>query len=76
MILEILIAASSLADGMARMRNWLDHNHCEPVRFETSTDEAGAVLIRVEFADGTDAAAFRTAFAEDSDQTQAAAAWW
>ena len=74
MILQIPIPVPDLADAMARMRSWLDERHCTPILFATKSVQADTVLIRVEFADSTDAAAFRTAFAGGGGQTQAAVA--
>ena len=62
MIAEIPISAATLAGTLANMRSWLDHNRCEPVRFETKSGEPGTVVIRVEFKTDSDAQAFRLAF--------------
>ena len=62
MIAEIPINAAALAGTLANMRNWLDHNRCEPVRFETESGEPGNLVIRVEFKTDSDAQAFRLAF--------------
>jgi hypothetical protein len=47
---------------LANMRTWLDHNHCEPVRFEIKSGKTGTVTIRVEFKSDSDAEAFQRAF--------------
>ena len=62
MIVELPISAATLAGTLANMRNWLDHNRCEPVRFETKSGERGTVVIRVEFKADSHAKAFRLAF--------------
>jgi hypothetical protein len=63
MIVEMAISADTLAGALANMRNWLDANRCTPVLFQTkSSEQPGVILIRVEFAGGADAEAFRRAF--------------
>ena len=74
MIAEIPISAATLAGTLANMRSWLDHNHCEPVRFETKSGEPGIVVVRVEFKSDSDAQAFRLAFATGAPETTVVAA--
>jgi hypothetical protein len=75
MIVEIMISAAELADTMGAMRNWLDIAHCTPVVFQAkSSEQSGAVLIRVEFKDDTDATAFRLAFYAGAPDVPSAAA--
>ena len=74
MIAEIPISAATLAGTLANMRSWLDHNRCEPVRFETKSGEPGTVVIRVEFKTDSDAQAFRLAFATGGPETTVVAA--
>ena len=58
------IDTASLADAMSQMRDWLDKRACMPILFATTREQLGTVVIRVEFADGGDAAAFRAAFGQ------------
>ena len=74
MVVDIPINASSLGDTMGRMRSWLDEHNCTPVLFATKSEQPGAVLIHVEFADAADAAAFRAAFGAAEPEASAAAA--
>lgn len=46
---ETRITRSSFADTLGAMRDWLDRNPTGPVKFETASEESGAILIRVEF---------------------------
>jgi hypothetical protein len=73
MVVDIPISAASLADTMGRMRSWLEKHQCTPVLFATKTEQRGAVLIRVEFADAADAVAFQVAFGAAEPEAPAAA---
>ena len=72
--MEIPISAATLGGTLANMRTWLDHNHCEPVRFETHSRKPGSVVIRVEFKSDGDAEAFRLAFGTGAAETMLATA--
>lgn len=74
MIVEIPISTGSLAGFLANMRNWLDHNACTPVLFQTESQEPGTILIRIGFAAINDAERFRKAFGADSPDIAGAAA--
>ena len=74
MVVELSVNSASLADAMGRMRNCLDRRRCTPVLFATSSDATGTVLIRIEFADAADAAAFRASFRPAEPEAPAAAA--
>ena len=75
MIVEIPVSAGALADALANMRTWLDHNHCEPVLFRTrKSQDADTVLIRVEFKEDTGAEAFQLAFNGNGTELSNAAA--
>ena len=62
MIVQIPITTANFAGAMSKMRSWLDHNHCDRVRFYTHSGEPGTVLITIEFADDADAKAFKLTF--------------
>lgn len=55
------------------MRQWLDHQHCEPSRFTCIREESGAVVIRAEFAkeNETVARAFDDQFAASESNGRA-----
>ena len=74
MIVEVPADTASLADAMSQMRDWLDQRRCTPILFATTSEQPGTVVIRVEFADGGDAAAFRAAFGEAQPGEAVAAA--
>jgi hypothetical protein len=51
-----------LANAMAELRMWLDHNDCVPVSFDISRQRRG-VLVRVVFAEDEQAEQFERRFA-------------
>src|SRR5205823_2484784 len=53
------------------MRTRLDHNHSEPVRFETHSRKPATVVIRVEFKSDGDAEASRLTFGTGAAETHA-----
>jgi len=74
MVVEIAGSTPSLAQAMSRMRDWLDQRGCTPVRFEMRPEQPGSIVIRVEFADNADAAAFRATFGPVQPEAPAAVA--
>ena len=74
MVVEVPIDTASLADAMTQMRDWLDKRGCTPSLFATTSGQPGTIVIRVEFADGGDAAAFRAAFGTTEPEETVAAA--
>ena len=52
-----------LADAMAELRIWLDHNDCVPVSFDIRRLPTGALRVRVQFSDDALAEAFEREFA-------------
>ena len=69
---ELHLDRTAFANALGAMRDWLDHNGVGPVKFETSSDPAGTILIRVEFGDPDTAQGFASAF--DADPRRATAA--
>jgi len=51
-----------LADAMGELRVWLDHHDYVPLCFDISKKKA-SVLVRIVFADGLAAKAFKRSFA-------------
>jgi hypothetical protein len=51
------------------MRRWLDQERCDPSRFTCVREGSGAVIVRVEFANESEALveAFEQAFAASSE---------
>jgi hypothetical protein len=52
---------SALAERMTRMRQWLDHQHVDPVLFR-STSDRNEIVVSVAFRSESDAAAFASEF--------------
>jgi hypothetical protein len=63
LVVEISVSAADLAATLATMRNWLDHNKCNPVKFESQPEQGGVILVRVHFDAADLANAFRQSFA-------------
>ena len=59
---EIRLTGWAIADAMAELRIWLDHNDCVPLSFDIRRLPTGALRIRVEFSDDTLAEAFQREF--------------
>ena len=74
-VVEIHLPLASFATILGDMRDWLDHNRCDTVKFASATEASGIVRIRVEFPfeDGL-AAAFRQRFNPGTTEDAAAAA--
>jgi hypothetical protein len=63
-IVEIMVSVATFGDALGAMRDWLDRNKCGPVKFETATEEPGAVRVRLEFDQPGFAESFRQRFGE------------
>lgn len=59
---ELHLDRAAFANALGAMRDWLDHNGAGPVKFETTSEPSGTILVRVEFGDGERAQAFASAF--------------
>jgi hypothetical protein len=59
-IVEVAIAAGSLAHELSRMRTWLDHMKFQTIRFR---QRPGANICHVDFEGEQEARAFAQAFA-------------
>ena len=74
-VVEIRLPLASFATALGEMRDWLDHNRCDAVKFESTTEARATVRIRVEFPfEDALAAAFRQRFDADTTEDAAAAA--
>jgi hypothetical protein len=51
-----------IADAMAELRIWLDHNNCVPLSFDISKLPTGGIRVNVEFSDDVMAARFKREF--------------
>jgi bifunctional non-homologous end joining protein LigD len=60
---EVRLKGWKIADAMAELRIWLDHNDCTPHDFEITKAPRGTLVVRVEFADDAMAEAFKREFA-------------
>ena len=47
---------------LSAMREWLDRNNCRLERFETQTDDRGAIIVKAQFAENDLAELFRREF--------------
>jgi outer membrane lipoprotein-sorting protein len=59
---EVRLKGWKIADAMAELRIWLDHNDCTPHDFEITKAPRG-VVVRVGFSDEAMAEAFQREFA-------------
>ena len=59
---EIAVPEHKLAARLVAIETWLYKKKCKPVRFETTPEQSGIVLIRVEFDADSLVEAFRRAF--------------
>ena len=59
---DLHVNRTGFGESLSDMRRWLDHKHCTPASFETTTEPAGTVLVRVEFTEAEDAEAFKRDF--------------
>ena len=59
---DLHIHRTGFGESLSDMRRWLDHKDCTPASFETTTEPAGTVLVRVEFTEAEDAEAFKRDF--------------
>jgi hypothetical protein len=60
---EIKLTGWMIADAMAELRIWLDHNECVPASFDISRLPSGGISVRVAFSDDAMAEAFEREFA-------------
>ena len=60
---ETKLTGWMLADAMAELRIWLDHNDCVPLSFEIRKLPTGGIWVSVEFRDDALADAFEREFA-------------
>jgi hypothetical protein len=60
---EVRLAGWKIADAMAKLRIWLDHNECVPLSFEIRKLPTGALCVRIEFDDDATAEVFEREFA-------------
>jgi hypothetical protein len=59
---DIELKGWMIADAMAELRIWLDHNNCVPLSFDISKLPSGGIRVRVEFSDDAMADAFEREF--------------
>lgn len=68
---NVRVPAFTFGDVLSDMRGWLDHRRCAASRFTCVRDGSGAVVVRVEFANGNAEAAnaFEQQFAASPERT-------
>jgi hypothetical protein len=59
---EVRLKGWMIADVMAELRIWLDHNDCVPLSFDIVKEATGGLLVRIEFSDDAMAEAFQREF--------------
>jgi CRP/FNR family nitrogen fixation transcriptional regulator len=66
---EVRVPPFVFGDVLSDMRRWLDQERCDPSRFTCVREGSGAVIVRVEFANESEALveAFEQAFAASSE---------
>lgn len=60
---KVRLKGWKIADAMAELRIWLDHNDCVPLNFEITKPPTGGLHVSVEFSDDAMAEAFKREFA-------------
>ena len=60
---EVRLKGWKIADALAELRIWLDHNDCTPRDFDITKAPRGMLVVRVEFSDDAMAEAFEREFA-------------
>ena len=65
---EVRVPPFTFGDVLSDMRRWLDRERCDPSRFTCVREGSGAVIVRVEFANESEAVAqaFEQEFAASS----------
>ncbi len=61
-VVELPIGEADFTERMNQMRAWLDHQRCEPTRFQFSYADARSIGCRVHFKTEDEAAAFARQF--------------
>ena len=46
---EVRLKGWKMADALAELRNWLDHNGVAPVKFDICRAATGSLLVRIVF---------------------------
>ena len=46
---EVPLKGWKLADALAELRKWLDHNNCIPANFDISRGKRRVLLVRMQF---------------------------
>jgi len=59
---EVRLKQWKMADALAKLRNWLDHNGVAPVTFDICRAATGALLVRIVFKDEREAERFQQDF--------------
>lgn len=60
---EVRLEGWKIADAMAELRIWLDHNDCTPRDFGITRAQRGTLVVRIDFDDDAMAEAFEREFA-------------
>lgn len=58
-IVELRVARSGFGEALGEMRQWIDRHGGDPVKFETSMEPDGGIVVRLEFARAELGFAFR-----------------
>ena len=69
-VIQTRVARADFAKTLGKMREWLDHNDCRLMGFETAADGIGMITVKALF-DGNDlAAAFSRTFQGSGGEPQ------
>jgi hypothetical protein len=71
-IVELYVTTGDFGNVLGAMRDWLDRNDGDPVKFESESHTDGLIRIRMEFSRADLAQAFRRDFAGVGELTKAA----
>jgi hypothetical protein len=72
MRVELQVKRSTFGQVLADMREWIDRNGGDPVKFESASAPSGHIVIALDFARAEIAVAFRRDWAEMGELTLAA----
>lgn len=63
-VVELRVERSAFAEILAKLREWIDRNGADPVKFESATGPSSHILVKLEFSSSGSAAAFRREWAD------------
>ena len=73
-VVEKRVERSTFGRTLAELREWIDRNGADPVKFESATQADASILVRLEFKTDQLASAFRRVWDEAATEGLPAAA--